>query len=245
MKRGERRKDREKIEKYVVHLGSQDPRDDNKVICLKVKERFKVSISTTTVRRYCKKFGAPTSSRKSNEKKNKVEICKASPESLDTLMLTKWGVPKKVAPSILGDWRNYHERGEHEICNVYGKLKRNLVDREIPYEKAEALLEYEKGAVEFDDSEARADIEIIEALRPWDGSGNIELTFKEMRRKHKNTWEDMENSYECGFCEKRYSPMEGDSSQGVEPNTPFEDLPDSWTCPVCSRGKEQFKRMGE
>ncbi|KSV17871.1 rubredoxin [Dehalococcoides mccartyi] len=55
----------------------------------------------------------------------------------------------------------------------------------------------------------------------------------------------MENSYECGFCEKCYSPMSGDPSHGIEPNTPFEDLPESWTCPACGRRKEQFKKMGE
>ncbi|BAS32372.1 MULTISPECIES: rubredoxin [Dehalococcoides] len=245
MKRGERHKDREKIKKYVVHLGSQDPRDDNKVICYKVEQEFGVSISDTTVRRYCIEAGVPTSSRKSYEKKDKIEICKASPEHLDTLMLTKWGVPDEVAPDILGDWRKHHERGEHEICNVYGKLRRNLVDREIPYEKAEALLKYEKRILEFDDTEARTNIEIMEAMRPWDGNTNEKLYWEEIRRRNKSTWEDMENSYECGFCEKRYSPMEGDSSQGIEPNTPFEDLPDSWACPACSRGKEQFKRMGE
>lgn len=35
-------------------------------------------------------------------------------------------------------------------------------------------------------------------------------------------------------------PATGDPDNGVAPGTAFEDLPDSWTCPVCGVGKEDF-----
>ncbi|AGG08469.1 MULTISPECIES: rubredoxin [Dehalococcoides] len=240
----ERRNHRdEKIVQFVINCANRKPKPIRRAIALEVEKEFGVTISERTIGRYCNKANESTDIDQTVS--SNVDICKASPEGLDTLMLIKWGVPKEAAPDILGDWRKHHERGEHEICNAYGKLKRNLMDREIPYEQANALLEYEKGAIEFDDSETHTSIEIIEALRPWEDSKNTKLAFKEIRRKNKSTWEDMENSYECGFCEKCYSPMSGDPSHGIEPNTPFEDLPESWTCPACGRRKEQFKKMGE
>lgn len=240
----ERRNHRdEKIVQFVINCANRKPKLIRRAIALEVEKEFGVTISERTIGRYCNEANISAGINQTVDPGK--DICNASPEDLDTLVLTKWGIPKKVALDILGDWRKYHERGEHGICNVYGKLKRNLVDREIPYEQAEALLEYEKRAIEFDDSEAKANIEIIEALRPWEDSNNTRLTLQEIHRRNKDTWEDMENSYKCGFCEKCYSPMKGDSSQGIGPNTPFEDLPDSWACPACGRGKEQFKKMGE
>ena len=37
-------------------------------------------------------------------------------------------------------------------------------------------------------------------------------------------------------------PAEGDPVNGVAPGTPFEKLPDSWVCPVCGVGKEEFSK---
>ena len=41
----------------------------------------------------------------------------------------------------------------------------------------------------------------------------------------------------CGYV---YEPLDGDPDNGVAPNTPFEDIPDDWTCPLCGVGKEDF-----
>lgn len=47
--------------------------------------------------------------------------------------------------------------------------------------------------------------------------------------------------YVCSACGYVYDPAEGDPEHGVQPGTRFEDLPESWTCPVCGVGKDQFE----
>ncbi len=47
-------------------------------------------------------------------------------------------------------------------------------------------------------------------------------------------------TYICKVCGYVYDPANGDAANGVEPGTSWEDLPDSWVCPLCGVGKEQF-----
>lgn len=49
--------------------------------------------------------------------------------------------------------------------------------------------------------------------------------------------------WECTICGYIYDPAEGDPTQGIEPGTPFEDLPDDWVCPDCGVGKDQFEKI--
>jgi rubredoxin len=49
------------------------------------------------------------------------------------------------------------------------------------------------------------------------------------------------NSYICNTCGFTYNPEEGDPEGGIEPGTPFEDIPDDWVCPVCGVGKDDFE----
>ncbi len=46
--------------------------------------------------------------------------------------------------------------------------------------------------------------------------------------------------YKCNICGYIYNPDKGDPDAGVEPGTPFEDLPDDWICPVCGASKDDF-----
>lgn len=46
--------------------------------------------------------------------------------------------------------------------------------------------------------------------------------------------------YECEMCGYVYDPAIGDPENGIAPGTPFEDLPDTWTCPVCGVDKSHF-----
>ena len=41
----------------------------------------------------------------------------------------------------------------------------------------------------------------------------------------------------CGYV---YDPAIGDPDSGIAPGTAFEDIPDSWECPICGAGKEEF-----
>ena len=47
--------------------------------------------------------------------------------------------------------------------------------------------------------------------------------------------------YFCAVCGYEYDPIAGDPSGGIAPGTAFEDIPDSWVCPLCGVGKEDFE----
>jgi len=53
--------------------------------------------------------------------------------------------------------------------------------------------------------------------------------------------EKMDN-YVCDLCGYVYDAAQGDPDNGVAPGTPFEQLPDDWTCPICGAGKDQFSK---
>ncbi len=48
--------------------------------------------------------------------------------------------------------------------------------------------------------------------------------------------------YVCTICGYVYDPEQGDPDNGVAPGTKWEDVPDSWECPVCGAGKEDFEK---
>ena len=50
------------------------------------------------------------------------------------------------------------------------------------------------------------------------------------------------DKYVCTVCGYVYDPKVGDPDSGIKPGTPFEELPDNWTCPVCGASKDAFKR---
>ncbi len=47
--------------------------------------------------------------------------------------------------------------------------------------------------------------------------------------------------YVCTVCGYVYDPEKGDPDSGIAPGTRFEDIPDSWTCPVCGAEKSMFE----
>jgi rubredoxin len=49
--------------------------------------------------------------------------------------------------------------------------------------------------------------------------------------------------WRCTVCSYVYDPAEGDIGNGVEPGTPFEELPDEWVCPICGVGKDLFEKV--
>lgn len=50
------------------------------------------------------------------------------------------------------------------------------------------------------------------------------------------------DKFKCKVCGWIYDPDKGYPEQNVAKNTPFEDLPDDWTCPNCGVGKDEFER---
>jgi len=49
--------------------------------------------------------------------------------------------------------------------------------------------------------------------------------------------------YICTCCGYIYDPEAGDPANGIPPDTPFEELPDTWVCPVCYVGIDQFDEL--
>lgn len=53
------------------------------------------------------------------------------------------------------------------------------------------------------------------------------------------------NKWRCIPCGFIYDPAVGDPDSGVEPGTPFENLPDDWACPLCGASKSEFEPADE
>lgn len=47
--------------------------------------------------------------------------------------------------------------------------------------------------------------------------------------------------YTCIVCGWVYDPAVGVPDEGIEPGTPFTDLPDDFVCPECGATKEDFE----
>lgn len=51
------------------------------------------------------------------------------------------------------------------------------------------------------------------------------------------------DKWKCSVCGYVYDPEYGDPDTGIAPGTPFEKIPDSWSCPICGATKELFNKM--
>lgn len=49
-----------------------------------------------------------------------------------------------------------------------------------------------------------------------------------------------EGLFECTACSYVYEPKRGVRQSGILPDTPFEELPDSFVCPVCRSPKSRY-----
>jgi rubredoxin len=54
---------------------------------------------------------------------------------------------------------------------------------------------------------------------------------------------DIMDKWVCIVCGYVYNPEEGDPDGGIDPGTAFEDIPESWACPLCGVSKENFERQ--
>jgi len=57
----------------------------------------------------------------------------------------------------------------------------------------------------------------------------------------KETGKSEPEEYYCTICGFRYNPEEGDPTMGIQPGTPFDDLPEDYRCPICNASKEYFR----
>jgi rubredoxin len=71
----------------------------------------------------------------------------------------------------------------------------------------------------------------------------LQYTAETTKRTKKDRGGKNMDKYECTICGYIYDPEKGDPDSGIEPGTPFENLPDDWVCPVCGAAKEDFKKV--
>ncbi len=88
-----------------------------------------------------------------------------------------------------------------------------------------------------DDDQGLSQEEMASALRvPLSGSESESYSFQE----EESSPNVPSPSYKCTKCDYVYDPAAGDPENGIEPGTPFSELPSSWKCPLCGAGKNQF-----
>ena len=46
--------------------------------------------------------------------------------------------------------------------------------------------------------------------------------------------------YVCEVCGWEYDPEVGVPEKGIEPGTPWKEVPEDFECPLCGVGKDQF-----
>ena len=62
--------------------------------------------------------------------------------------------------------------------------------------------------------------------------------------KYYSTLNLIMQKYKCTVCDWVYDPVAGDPDHGIPAGTPFEELPEDWTCPICLVGKEDVEPYG-
>jgi len=61
-----------------------------------------------------------------------------------------------------------------------------------------------------------------------------------MVRLKERTRSKLMKEYFCAICAWVYDPVVGHPEGGIEPGTPWEEVPEDWCCPLCKVGKDQF-----
>ena len=51
--------------------------------------------------------------------------------------------------------------------------------------------------------------------------------------------------YICDICGYVYDEELGDSENGIEPGTEFDELPEDFECPLCGVDKDNFSELDE
>lgn len=81
--------------------------------------------------------------------------------------------------------------------------------------------------------------EVKKGHAPKNAPTYIEPSKLENSRSDKQ--EQYGKKYKCLACGYIYDPSIGDEENNIAAGTPFEELPDDWTCPTCGSPKEMFE----
>ena len=114
--------------------------------------------------------------------------CSASPDGIDVNVLKSWGVPPGKRAEIISQWRSWHKRGMHDICQAFTRLQQDIEVRKFSYKVAEVLLKADIWALEFQVDELHESIDLFRTYRPREHIKNYRVFIKEMEEKHKATY---------------------------------------------------------
>ena len=71
----------------------------------------------------------------------------------------------------------------------------------------------------------------------------VEEKTEKVAIKIDKTSDELGGKWTCQICAYIYDPVFGDPDSGIAPGTPFEDIPDTWFCPICGSDKTKFAKM--
>ena len=71
------------------------------------------------------------------------------------------------------------------------------------------------------------------------------LCFIINKRIYAKLYKEVAMKYICELCGYEYDSKVGDTENGIEAGTDFEDIPEDWTCPLCGATKEDFEPVAD
>ncbi len=74
----------------------------------------------------------------------------------------------------------------------------------------------------------------------FEGLGHERVEKKVKKRNSQNTVQEV---YQCGDCLTIYDEAYGDMVHDIPKQTPFDSLPNTYTCPVCEAPKSRFEKV--
>lgn len=146
------------------------------------------------------------------------------------------------------DTANKFENVEYKIGKTGAPI---VLDNSIAYLEAELVNSLDVGthtifvgkvvdAEVIDDNEEPMTYAYYHEVKKGKSPKNAPTYMEEKKEKVIKKEDKKMDKYRCSVCGYLYNPAKGDPDSGIDPGTPFEDLPDDWTCPVCGASKDQF-----
>ena len=73
----------------------------------------------------------------------------------------------------------------------------------------------------------------------------LHLVFLQLYLGYKNFEREKSGNdrYVCTECKYIYNPKYGNEKAGIKPGTTFDELPNTWVCPVCGESKDVFQKQ--
>ena len=83
------------------------------------------------------------------------------------------------------------------------------------------------------------DVRLVELLA-WGGAVDFHVEERTSAVRYGSPLMSALAKWICESCGYIYDPAEGDPDGGIPAGTSFDDIPDSWFCPVCGARKRDF-----